>query len=90
MLRVLSAVLTRCLEQLRESRLAFVPAREWTIPFFLLLLLLLLVIHGSLILLGEASIIADAPVSVFAARKAARGLIGRMLAITAMAGIVAG
>ena len=86
MLRVLSAVLTGCLEQLRESRLTFVLAREWTIP----LLLLLLVVHGSLILLGGASrliVVLDAPVSVFAARVAAGRLFSRMLAITAMAGI---
>lgn len=87
LLHVLSAVLTGCLEQLRESRLIFIPAREWTIP--LLLLLLLVIVHGSLILLGGASkliVVLDAPVSVFAARKAAGRLVSRMLAITAMAG----
>ena len=64
MLRVLSAVLTGCLEQFRESRLTFKPVREWTIPLLMLLLLLLLVVHGSLIFLGGESVVADAPVSV--------------------------
>lgn len=62
MLRVLSAVLTGCLEQFRESRLTFILVREWTIPL-LMLLLLLLVVHGSLIFLGGESVVADAPVS---------------------------
>ena len=88
MLRVLSAVLTGCLEQLRESRLTFVPAREWTSP---LLLLLLLVVHGSLILLGGASkrvVVVDAPISVFATRVAIVRLFSRLLAISAMASIL--
>ena len=86
MLRILSAVLTGCLEQLRESRLTFVPAREWTI----LLLLLLLVVDGPLVLFGGASkliVVVKAPVSVVAARKAARRLIGRTRVFSARTGV---